>query len=75
MKITSTRLGYDPHNVIAVGIPLKRDTRKNQVERATYVDQLRERVAAVPGVISVAVTSSGIPPSLPFGGSGTYSPI
>ena len=75
MKITSTRLGYDPHNVIAVGIPLKRDTRKNQVERATYVGQLRDRVAAVPGVISVAVTSSEIPPSLPFGGSGTFSPF
>ena len=75
MKITSTRLGYDPHNVIAVGIPLKRDTRKNQVERATYVDQLRERVAAVPGVISVAVTSSGIPPSLPLGGNGINTPF
>ena len=75
MKITSTRLGYDPHNVIAVGIPLKRDTRKNQVERATYVDQLRERVAAVPGVISVAVTSSGIPPSLPLSEGGMYTPF
>ena len=74
-EITSTRLGYDPHNVIAVGIPLKRDTRKNQVERATYVDQLRERVAAVPGVISVAVTSSGIPPSLPFSEGGMYTPF
>ena len=75
MKITSTKLGYDPHNVIAVGIPLKRDTRKNQAERATYIDQLRERVAAVPGVISVAVTSSGIPPSLPFSESGMYTPF
>ncbi len=75
MKLTSTRLGYDPHNVVAVGIPLKRDTRKNQVERATYVDQLRERVAAVPGVVSVAVTSSGIPPSLPFSEGGMYTPF
>jgi predicted permease len=75
MKITSTRLGYDPHNVIAVGIPLKRDTRKNQPERATYIDQLRQRVAAVPGVVSVAVTSSGIPPSLPFREGGMYTPF
>ncbi len=75
MKLTSTRLGYDPHNVVAVGIPLKRDTRKNQVERATYIDQLRERVAAVPGVVSVAVTSSGIPPSLPFSEGGMYTPF
>jgi predicted permease len=75
MRLTSTRLGYDPHNVVAVGIPLKRDTRKNQVERATYIDQLRERVAAIPGVVSVAVTSSGIPPSLPFSRGGIYTPF
>ncbi len=68
MKITSTRLGYDPHNVMAVGIPLKRDKKNNQIARATYVDQLRERVSRVPGVISVAVASSGIPPAQsPFG--------
>jgi predicted permease len=75
MRLTSTRLGYDPHNVVAVGIPLKRDTRKNQVERATYIDQLRERVAAIPGVVSAAVTSSGIPPSLPFSEGGMYTPF
>jgi predicted permease len=75
MRLTSTKLGYDPHNVIAVGIPLKRDTRKNQAERATYIDQLRERVAAIPGVVSVAVTSSGIPPSLPFSEGGMYTPF
>lgn len=75
LKLTSTKLGYDPHNVVAVGIPLKRDTRKNQVERASYVNQLRESVAAVPGVVSVAVTSSGIPPSLPFSEDGIYTPF
>jgi predicted permease len=69
LKVTSTQLGYDPHNVMVVGIPLKRDTKKNQVERAAYIDQLYESVAAVPGVVSVAVTNRGIPPSPPFGES------
>jgi predicted permease len=67
MKITSTQLGYDPHNVMAVDIPLKQDTKKNQVERAGYIDQLRERAAAVPGVISVAVASDASLPAPPFG--------
>jgi predicted permease len=75
LKITSTQLGYDPHNVMVVGIPLKRDTNKNQAERAAYIDQLRESVAAVPGVVSVAVTNIGIPPSPPFGGIGTQAPF
>jgi predicted permease len=68
MKITSTQLGYDPHNVIVVGIPIKQDLKKNQVERAAYIGQLRERVAAVPSVVSVSVANRGIPPSPPFDG-------
>jgi hypothetical protein len=60
---------------MAVGIPLKRDTKKNQSERAAYIDQLRERVATVPGVLSVAVSTKGIPPSPPFGGMGTQAPF
>lgn len=75
MKITSTQLGYDPHNVMVIGVPLKRDTKKNQMARAAYIDQLRERAAVVPGVISVAVITRGIPPAPPFSGIGTQAPF
>ena len=68
LKITSTQLGYDPRNVMVVGIPLKRDTSKNQVARAAYIDQVRESAASVPGVLSVAVCARGIPPAPPFSG-------
>ncbi len=70
LRITSTKLGYDPHNVGFMGIPLKHETGKHQAPRAAYIEQLREHVAAVPGVVSVAVVASGIPPSQPFGGFG-----
>ena len=73
MKTTSIRLGYDPHDLVAIRIPLKRDTDKNQQRRATYIDQLRERVSGTPGVISVAVTSSVLPPAPPFGD--TLTPV
>ena len=46
MKVTSTKLGYDPHNVMAIRIPMKKDTDKNQQRRANYIEQLRERVAS-----------------------------
>ncbi len=75
MKITSMRLGYDPHNVMAIRVPLKRDTDKNQQRRATYIDQLRERVSTIPGVVSVAVASDVIPPVQPFGGLGPPGPF
>ena len=75
LKITSTSSDTIRTTSCAVDIPLKPDTRKNQVERAAYIDQLRERVAAVPGVLSVAVTSSANLPSPPFAGMGTQAPF
>jgi predicted permease len=75
MKITSTQLGYDPHNIMVIGVPLKRDTKKNQVARAAYIDQLRKSAAAVPDVISVAVVNRGVPPAPPFSGIGTQAPF
>jgi len=68
LKVTTMKLGYDPHHAMGFGVPLKRDTDKNQPKRANYVEQLRERVASVPGVVSVAVATRSIPPSLPFDG-------
>ncbi|HET9100688.1 MAG TPA: FtsX-like permease family protein [Acidobacteriaceae bacterium] len=46
-------------------------TDKNQQRRANYIEQLRERVASVPGVLSVAVASDLIPPVQPFGDLGS----
>ncbi|WP_260702900.1 ABC transporter permease [Edaphobacter flagellatus] len=73
MHITSMNLGYDPHNVGFIGIPLKPDPNKNHQAYANYISRLRDTVAAVPGVVSVGVMSSGIPPSQPFGGFGLPS--
>jgi hypothetical protein len=71
LRITSTKLGYDPRDVGFIGVPLKLDTGRNQPARAAYIEHLRERVATVPGVVSVSVLASGIPPSQPFDAAGT----
>lgn len=73
MRITSMKLGYDPNNVGFISVPLKPDPSKNQQAYASYIARLRDTVAAVPGVVSVGVMSSGIPPSQPFGGFGRPS--
>ena len=73
MRVTSMKLGYDPHNVGFIGIPLKRDPEKNHQTYASYISRVRDAVAAVPGVVSVGVASYGIPPSQPFGGFGALA--
>ena len=55
-------LGYDPHNVMSVGIPIHENTLNSWAERAAYIGQLRERVAALPGVVSAGISTNATPP-------------
>ena len=58
-----TSLGYDPHDVIVATINLPENTYREWAGRATFYERLRDRMAEVPQVESVALaTYSGIPP-------------
>jgi predicted permease len=58
-----TSLGYDPHHVIVATINLPENTYREWAGRATFYERLRDRMAEVPQVESVALaTYSGIPP-------------
>jgi predicted permease len=58
-----TSLGYDPHDVIVATIDLPENTYMEWAGRATFYERLRDRMAKVPQVESVALaTYSGIPP-------------
>ncbi len=56
-------LGYDPHNVMSVGIPIHENTLNSWAERAAYITHLREQVAAMPGVVSAGISTNATPPS------------
>ncbi len=56
-------LGYDPHHVMSVGIPIHENTLNGWAERSAYFTQLRERVAAMPGVISAGISTNATPPN------------
>jgi predicted permease len=55
-------LGYDPHNVMAIGIPLPAGSYGTWPARAAYFEQLREKVAETPGVITAAISTDATPP-------------
>jgi predicted permease len=58
-----TSLGYDPHNVIIAVINLPENGYREWAGRAAFYERLRNRMADVPHVQSVALaTFSGIPP-------------
>ena len=63
LTMLNTKLGYDPHNIMSVGIPVHENTFKTWAERSTYFEQLRTKVAAVPGVAIAGISTNATPPS------------
>jgi predicted permease len=55
-------LGYDPHNVMAIGIPLRESSYHTWPARAAYFEQLREKVATTSGVTTAAISTDATPP-------------
>jgi predicted permease len=55
-------LGYDPHNVMAIGVPLNENSYRVWRARVTYFEQLRAKVAETPGVTSAAISTDATPP-------------
>ncbi len=58
-------LGYDPHNVVSIPIPLRDNSYTSWAARANYFEELRKAVSEVPGVKLAVITHNG---SLPSGG-------
>lgn len=63
VRIMRVPLGYDPHNVVAVGIPLHDNTYTTWQARTSYFEQLRANIAALPDVVSASIETSATPPS------------
>ncbi len=63
LRMAHVPLGYDPHNVMSVGIPVHDGTYGTWAERANYFQALRDKVATVPGVRMAAISSNATPPS------------
>jgi len=68
LRVAHVYLGYDPHNVMSVGIPIHDGTYKTWPERAAYFEQIYAKVAEVPGVKLAAVSSNATPPDNGFNG-------
>jgi predicted permease len=62
-SLTHRELGYDPQNVLDVGIPIHENTHATWKARSAYFDQLRQKVADLPEVVSAAISSESTPPA------------
>lgn len=62
-RLIHAPLGYDPHNVLIVSVPLDENTFKTWAERTAYFEQLRTAVAQTHGVTAAAISPGGAPPN------------
>ena len=62
VRLMHTPLGYDPHNVLPVWIPLHDGSLTTWADRAAYFDEIRTQLAKVPGVTGSAISSNATPP-------------
>jgi predicted permease len=63
VKLAHLRLGYDPHNVLRVGLPIRVETHPSLASREAYVEQLLGKIAGTPGVHMVALANAAVPPN------------
>jgi predicted permease len=68
LRLTEMPLGYDPANVMQVGFslhvhdPAEWNRIQSREARAGYIEQIREKIASVPRVSTVAVGIDAAPP-------------
>jgi len=67
LHLMRTPLGYDPHNVMSVGIPVHDGAYPTWEQRLTYFEQLKKKVSTVPGATMTAISSNATPPSNGWG--------
>ena len=68
LQLFEAPLGYDPRNVMKVGVMLHTHDPgewshiQSREGRTAYIEQIREKIASVPGVSTVAVGADATPP-------------
>ena len=62
IKLNHSHLGYNPHNVMSVGIPVHDNTYTSWESRSQYFTQLMQKVAAMPEVKMAGLSTNATPP-------------
>ena len=62
IRMNVTPLGYEPNHVMSVMIPVRENAHTTWADRVHFFDQLRQKVAAIPGVVGAGISTNATPP-------------
>jgi predicted permease len=63
IKLNNSHLGYNPHNVMSVGIPVHDNSYTSWESRSQYFTQLMQKVGTMPQVKMVGLSTNATPPN------------
>jgi putative ABC transport system permease protein len=63
VRMMRVNLGYDPHNVMSVGIPVHDNSYTAWEARRAYFHQLLQKLGGMPEVVSAGISSNATPPN------------
>jgi predicted permease len=63
LRLVHTDLGYDPHNIMSLPIPVHDGSYMSWKERSEYFERLRAALASMPQVMSAAISTNATPPA------------
>jgi predicted permease len=66
IRMNTVPLGYEPQHAMSVVIPIRENAHTTWTDRARYFTELRDKIAATPGVLSAGISSNATPPDSGF---------
>jgi predicted permease len=66
IRMNTVPLGYEPQHVMSVIVPLRENAHTTWADRSQFFEQLREKVAELPGVIGAGISTNATPPDSGF---------
>ena len=62
IRMNTVPLGYEPQHAMSVVIPIRENAHTTWADRARFFTELRDKIAATPGVLSAGISSNATPP-------------
>ena len=62
IRMSTVPLGYEAQHAMSVAIPIRHNAHTTWADRARYFAELRDKIAATPGVISAGISTNATPP-------------
>ena len=62
VRMNTVALGYQPQHVMSVFLPLHENAHTTWADRSRFFTELRDKIAATPGVLSAGISTNATPP-------------